>query len=104
MAIIYINIHIIIFIMVLSYVLHARIHGSGTWSSITGDRPGVAWEVAGDQKLGVNHQKWGSSQLTNKDGELIIKDRGFDQIERRNMKVQWGFTRQKTNTAMFFDP
>ena len=114
MAIIYINIHIIIFIMVLSYVLHARIHGSGTWSSITGDRPGVAWEVAGDQKLGeftrfihqklgVDNQKWGSSQLTNKDGELIIKDRGFDQIERRNMKVQWGFTRQKTNTAMFFD-
>ena len=35
------HIHIVIW---LSYV-HARIHGSGTWSSITGDRPGVAWEV-----------------------------------------------------------
>ena len=43
-------------------------------------------------------------RVTNKDGEFIIKDGGFDQIERRNMKVQRGFTRQKTNTAMFFDP
>ena len=79
MAIIYTNIHTIVFIMVPSYVFHARIHGSGTWSSITGDRPGVAWEVTGDQelgeftrfihqKLGVDNQKLGSSQLPS--GEL----------------------------------